>query len=124
MSKKVHEMTVTMLPPDIDRGVREDCEFCPLALAVTRSAKAHGFDMEGSQADVNGSAAFIRDRLPTGGRIYLVSSMPRQCAVFVASFDNGETVSLLAPFTLRFVQWDPMEDDSGSYNLGESMATL
>ena len=103
------DFTVTMNQSDIDNGVKEDCEYCALALAVARAVAAVNAD---DVVDANGAGAFIRTRNEGGGFRYWAATLPEQCGEFVWVFDKGEPVKPIQPFALRFVSRIEYDDEN------------
>ena len=74
---------------DILKGVRQDCNLCPVALAITRKFP------NASIVGVMPGRVHIRFRLPDE-TIFFSAKSPRSATRFINAFDSG--VKTVAPF--------------------------
>jgi len=82
-------VVVEVTAEDIEKGEKEECERCPIACALLRSAGTARAFVDGSEmaaGDWEGMFPEIAQRVP----------MPPDAAEFVADFDEGRIVE---PFT-------------------------
>lgn len=82
-------MKITVTKKHIDAGIRNDCERCPIALAILESVP----DSASPTVD-HSEISFLKDN-----RFTLVhSDTPRSAEEFIERFDNGLPVQ---PFTFE-----------------------
>lgn len=97
MSATLTEVTVSVTQEHIDRGKRNDCSDCPVALAFldalpgARIASVRYWDHDGDLA--RAPEIHVTVDFDAGFRYYRA---PDEVAAFVADFDDGLAVS---PFT-------------------------
>lgn len=73
-------ITIQVTQEDIERGLRGDCAFCPIALSMRRST--------GEFWAVTGRAA-----TPYAGHWTDSVTLPQECEGFISAFDKGYVVS-------------------------------
>lgn len=86
-------MLINVTQDHIDRGVKEDCEKCPVALAVFETVPGCVY------ADVSdiGIKVHIRD-VANGGYGVSTTKAPASVPAFYAAFDSGRPVK---PFSFE-----------------------
>jgi len=83
------KITISVTQDDINSGVREDCNKCPVARAISRH-------FPGEWVSVTGDTVSIYDNYDTEEDYYsgCVADyyLPESVAQFVSDFDKGKTV--------------------------------
>ena len=81
-------LTISVTQRDIDKGVRSDCAFCPIALAMRRELRRQGF--VNNRVHVGGTLHVTTRR---AGKVVGGYHLPQQAANFMGSFDNAIVVN-------------------------------
>lgn len=80
-------MTILVTAQDIERGRREECRSCPVAIAINRAIPSRNWRSLVGLYEV----AFEFGAAGTYG-LYPVANLPRAASTFIARFDREEPV--------------------------------
>lgn len=79
-------ITIKVIQEDIDKGVAEDCERCPIAIAIERAMPGFSADVAANWTVVQDQSIVHRYRTPAGAR-HFIRKFDTLGATFVRPFE-------------------------------------
>jgi hypothetical protein len=83
-----HKIEVTQ--DDINNGIRNDCDRCPVALAISRALPACRVSVYPDEVEIVRQPGVISQHEP-----------PSEVTTFVNRFDNPSNIAVISPFSFE-----------------------